>query len=99
MPLRLLRHRTCGLLLLPMLTAPLVTQAQPSRISQAAGEWVFVMDGDQQPQRVVLTPDGDTLRGRVSSQAFGATLAAQRLAFRVGDFRWRGTLKGDSLAG
>ncbi len=99
MPLPLLRHRTCGLLLVPLLTAPLVTQAQPSRIVQAAGEWVFVMDGDQQPQRVVLTPDGDTLRGQVYGQAFGATLAAQRLSFRVGDFRWRGTFKGDSLTG
>ncbi len=86
-------------LLLPMLLGQGVAIAQTRTASQATGEWVFVMDGDQQPQRVILTADGDTLRGRVYGQAFGATLAAQRLTFRVGDFRWRGTLQGDSVVG
>lgn len=95
----LLRQRMLALLFLLMLTLPLVTSAQPRPISQATGEWVFVMDGDRQPQRVVLTADGDTLRGRVYGQALAGTLVAQRMAFRVGDFRWRGTLQGDSLGG
>ncbi len=97
--LRLLQVLLFQMLALQVLVGQGVAVAQPQAASQAVGEWVFVMDGDQQPQRVILTADGDTLRGRVYGQAFGATLAGQRLTFRVGDFRWRGTLKGDSVVG
>ena len=85
-----------------MLSALAITpcaQAQVRDAGRAAGEWVFQMDGDRQPQRVVLEARGDSLRGNVYGQRFAATLNGQRLAFRVGDFRWRGTLKGDSLNG
>ena len=80
-------------------TFPLSLIAQRTTPARAAGEWVFQMDGDQQPQRVVLTADGDSLRGNVYGQKFAATLTGTRLAFSVGDFRWRGTLQGDSIRG
>lgn len=57
------------------------------------------MDGDRQPQRVELTVDGDSLRGKVYGQALAGTLQGQRLTFSVGDYRWRATLKGDTLTG
>lgn len=87
-----------------LLAAPLSAVAQrvaPAAITPAAlaGEWAFFMDGDPQPQRVTLALAGDTLRGRVYGQAFAATLAGARLAFAVGEFRWRGTVRGDTIAG
>ena len=78
---------------------PLTMSAQRLTPARAAGEWVFQMDGDQQPQRVVLTADGDSLRGNVYGQKFAATLTGTRITFNVGDFRWRGTLQGDSIGG
>jgi amidase len=73
--------------------------AQPVGPARAEGDWIFRMDGDQQPQRVTLTVSGDSLRGQVYGQNFAAALTAQRLLFNVGSYRWRGTLKGDSLSG
>jgi acetamidase/formamidase len=67
--------------------------------SPAAGEWVFQMDGDDQPQRVMLTPDRDSLRGRVYGQALAGVLRGNRLIFSVGDYVWRATLTGDTLTG
>lgn len=75
------------------------SQAQQSAVAGAAGEWVFVMDGDRQPQRVILSADGDSLRGNVYGQQFAASLAGRRVDFRVGDFRWRGMMRGDSISG
>ncbi len=57
------------------------------------------MEGDGQPQRVTLTASGDSLRGRVYGQTFAASLTGTRLTFAVGDFRWRATVRGDSLVG
>lgn len=65
----------------------------------AAGEWVFRMDGDATPQRVVLVADGDSLRGQVYGQGIAGALSGDRLAFRVGDYRWSARLRGDSLRG
>jgi amidase len=70
-----------------------------SPASSSVGEWLFVMDGDRQPQRVMLALDGDSVRGRVYGQPFAATLSAGRLRFSVGSYRWRGTLSGDTLTG
>ncbi|MBC7843952.1 MAG: acetamidase/formamidase family protein [Gemmatimonadaceae bacterium] len=96
MPLRTSLHAAVSLLCI----APLTLIAQRvTPVRGAAGEWVFQMVGDQQPQRVVLTADGDSLRGNVYGQAFSATLNGARLTFNVGDFRWRGTLQGDSIRG
>ena len=39
--------------------------AQSGGPGAAAGDWTFTMDGDPTPQRVRLTADGDSLRGRV----------------------------------
>jgi amidase len=74
-------------------------QSIEPRRTRAAGEWVFVMTGDQQPQRVILSADRDTLRGNVYGQNFAGTLTGSRLTFAVGDFRWRATLSGDTLRG
>ena len=92
------RYALAGAMLCASLR-PAVVSAQNREIARAAGDWVFVMDGDRQPQRVVLAADGDSLRGEVYGQRFAATLAGQRLTFRVGSFRWRGMLAGDSLGG
>ncbi|HYW50435.1 MAG TPA: acetamidase/formamidase family protein [Gemmatimonadaceae bacterium] len=73
-------------------------QAQ-SRAADAAGEWTFRMTGDATPQRVRLTADADSIRGSVYGQKFAGTLSGRRLTFAVGEFRWRATLTGDSLAG
>ncbi len=96
------KHSTaCRLLAIALLlpAMPLALRAQGSPVARAAGDWTFVMEGDQQPQRVTLKADGDSLRGNVYGQNFAATLSGQRLTFRVGDFRWRATIKGDSLGG
>jgi amidase len=84
-------------LLVSMAMAPLA--AQPTPIGRLTGEWIFEMDGDAQPQRVQLTVVSDSLRGSVYGRSFAATLTGQRLTFSVGDFRWRATLRGDSLIG
>lgn len=60
---------------------------------------MFQMEGDAQPQRVQLKYEGDSLRGAVYGQAFRATASGSRLQFRVGDFRWRADVRGDSLRG
>jgi acetamidase/formamidase len=39
------------------------------------------------------------LRGQVYGQNFAASLTGTRLTFAVGDFRWRATVRGDSLVG
>lgn len=83
------------LLALTLATLPLEARS-PTR---AAGEWVFEMAGDPQPQRVTLTPVGDSLEGRVYGQAFRASLVRNQLRFGVGDYRWRGELRGDKLTG
>jgi len=67
--------------------------------ARLVGEWIFEMEGDAQPQRVALTLAGDSLRGQVYGQNFAAALIGTRLTFAVGDFRWRATVRGDSLVG
>ncbi len=79
--------------------APAQLAAQTSTSDRIAGEWVFQMDGDDQPQRVVLSVERDSLRGQVYGQALVGALRGSRVEFRVGDFRWRATLRGDSLTG
>lgn len=98
---RLIRRTAARLLLLAALPFAITRtiSAQKPGIARAAGDWTFVMEGDQQPQRVQLTADGDSLRGSVYGRNFAAMLTGQRLAFRVGDFRWRATITGDSLGG
>ena len=90
-----LRRMVACLALLP----PMQAAGQSRDIERAAGEWIFQMDGDRQQQRVTLSADGDSLRGDVYGQRFAATLSGRRLVFRVGDFRWRAVLSGDSLTG
>lgn len=67
--------------------------------TRLAGEWIFEMAGDAQPQRVRLEVAGDSLRGKVYGTAFTAALSGRRLSFSVGDYRWRATVRGDSLIG
>lgn len=78
---------------------PSVKKGTPVTAASLTGEWIFAMDGDAQPQRVTLTLVGDTLRGAVYGQSFAAAVAANRVQFRVGSFRWRGAVRGDSLVG
>ena len=79
--------------------------AQSSAAGAAAlgGEWIFEMEGDQQPQRVVFTvvsaPVGDSVSGRVYGQAFSGVLRGDRLTFSAGSYRWRATVVGDSIRG
>jgi len=77
--------------------------ARPTPAAALAGDWIFFMTGDAQPQRVRLTLDGDSLRGRVYGQPFAtavtATREGPRVAFAVGDFRWRARVRNDSLIG
>ncbi len=97
----LLMHVARSLALLSAVLSPArgVSQSQPLSPARVTGEWTFVMDGDRQPQRVDLLVEGDTVRGRVYGQAFAGTLRGSRLTFAVGDYRWRGTLRGDTLTG
>ncbi len=81
------------------LFAPSLALSQGTATAQLAGEWVFQMDGDNQPQRVVLTVDRDSIRGQVYGQNFSGAVVASKLTFRVGEFVWRGIVRGDSLAG
>jgi acetamidase/formamidase len=81
------------------LTIPSSARAQGSATSRLAGEWVFQMDGDNQPQRVLLTADRDSVRGQVYGQNFSGTVLGSTLTFRVGDFSWRGVVTGDSISG
>jgi amidase len=76
-----------------------VKKTTPVSAQALTGEWIFEMDGDAQPQRVTMTLAGDTLRGAVYGQNFAAEVVANRVQFRVGDFRWRGTVRGDSMVG
>jgi amidase len=82
---------------------PLAAQSRPASsptsATRLAGEWIFEMDGDAQPQRVTLTASGDSLRGQVYGQNFAASLKGTQLSFAVGDFRWRAAVRGDSLVG
>lgn len=64
-----------------------------------AGEWIFEMEGDAQPQRVVFTAAGDSVEGKVYGQSLRGVVARDRLAFAVGDYRWRAAVRGDSLVG
>ena len=73
--------------------------AQAGGPSAAAGDWTFYMSGDPTPQRVALTADGDSLRGRVYGYPFAGTLRGDALAFGVGGFSWTATLDGDRLDG
>jgi amidase len=75
------------------------THAQVEGANRAIGEWVFQMDGDEQPQRVALIVADDSLRGQVYGQRFSATLIGRRLTFNVGSYFWRGTLTADTLKG
>lgn len=92
-------------LLCTLAALPALASAQ-SRAANAAltpaslpGDWIFEMSGDAQPQRVRLTLAQDSLRGRVYGQPFAATFANNRLSFAVGDYRWRATLRNDTLTG
>lgn len=83
-------------------TALATAQANPkptAQLGQLAGDWIFAMDGDGQPQRVRLEVQADSLRGSVYGQRFSVSIAGRVLTFRVGDFRWRGRIDGDSIAG
>jgi amidase len=71
----------------------------PPPLARLVGEWIFEMDGDAQPQRVRLELAGDSLRGNVYGTAFTARLNGRQLSFPVGDFRWRATVRGDTLLG
>jgi amidase len=73
------------------------TRVEAQSVARAAGDWTFLMEGDRQPQRVTLSAEGDTLRGAVYGQKLAGTLRDDRLALAVGDYRWRATLRGDSL--
>ena len=84
---------------LAVVAAPALLAAQAATPARTAGEWIFQMVGDATPQRVTLTADGDSLRGAVYGQPFAAAVTAQRIRFAVGDFRWRGTLRGDTITG
>jgi amidase len=93
---------------LPLAAPSLSAQSRPAppRAATAsatpatlAGEWIFEMEGDGQPQRVTLAMRGDSLRGQVYGQNFAASLTGTRLTFAVGDYRWRATVRGDSLVG
>jgi amidase len=93
---------------LPLAAPSLSAQSRPAppRAATAsatpatlAGDWIFEMEGDGQPQRVTLTVRGDSLRGQVYGQSFAASLTGTRLTFAVGDYRWRATVRGDSLVG
>ncbi len=86
-------------ILLAAMAAPVLVAAQAPTPARIAGDWIFQMAGDATPQRVALTADGDSLRGSVYGQAFAAALTAQRIRFAVGDFRWRGTVRGDTITG
>ena len=68
-------------------SVPLVAQSRsaPTPLARLAGEWIFEMEGDGQPQRVTLTARGDSLRGQVYGQNFTASLTGTRLTFAVGD--------------
>lgn len=100
--MRLLKLLTllCALAALPWL-AP--AQSRAASVAQfpasLPGDWIFEMSGDAQPQRVRLTLTADSLRGRVYGQPFAATFANNRLSFNVGDYRWRATLRNDTLTG
>lgn len=82
------------LLLLHLTVAEVLAQGGSAR---AVGDWTFVMEGDRQPQRVMLAADGDSLRGNVYGQTLAGTLGGDRLTFAVGSYRWRATLRGDTL--
>ena len=79
--------------------APTVVVAQAPALTRAAGEWIFQMTDDATPQRVTLTTGGDSVRGAVYGQVFAASLTGPRIQFAVGDFRWRGVLRGDTITG
>ncbi len=98
MPLAFPRRAIAAVLLTVAISDVVMAQPQPDA-ARAAGEWIFRMTGDDTPQRVTLTADGDTLRGSVYGQKFAGTLAGQRLQFTVGQYRWRGVLQGDTLRG
>lgn len=93
----------CLLAAIVGITVQLAAQSRPAppptNPARLAGEWIFEMEGDGQPQRVTLTASGDSLRGQVYGQNFAASLTGTRVAFAVGDFRWRATVRGDSLVG
>ncbi len=99
MPTRLHRHHVFLALLAAFALRAEPGIAQQQDMSGAAGDWVFRMDGDASPQRVALTATGDSVRGQVYGQQLAGTLQGQRLTFRVGDYRWTATLRGDSLRG
>lgn len=74
--------------------------ALPSAAQSAVdGDWVFRMEGDPTPQRVVLESAQDSVRGRVYGYPFVGTLDRDQLAFQVGGYAWTGTLDGDALSG
>lgn len=75
------------------------TAASAASSQSLVGDWIFVMEGDPQPQRVKLAVEGDSLRGRVYGQLFAVSTAKGAVSFRVGDFRWRARVQGDSLVG
>jgi acetamidase/formamidase len=75
------------------------SQVRSSTPASLAADWIFEMSGDAQPQRVRLTLANDSLRGRVYGQPFAATFTNNRLTFAVGDYRWRATLRNDTLSG
>lgn len=93
-------RRTSVMIALAAMLLPNASNAQtPSANDRIAGEWIFEMTGDAQPQRVVLRLEADTLRGRVYGQDLIGAVKGTRVEFRVGSFRWRATIRGDTLTG
>lgn len=91
-----LRRATYLALTVVALASPRTSAAQAQSLT---GPWIFEMSGDAQPQRVRLTLAQDSLRGQVYGQSFAATFSNSRLDFNVGDYRWRATLRNDTLTG
>ncbi len=63
------------------------------------GSWVFYMTGDPTPQRVQLTTERDSVRGRVYGQSFAGAFRQNTLRFSVGNYRWDAKLNADQLEG
>lgn len=63
------------------------------------GDWVFRMEGDPTPQRVGLSVEGDSVKGRVYGYPFVGSFKGRSVAFRVGSYSWTAMLDGDRLTG
>ncbi len=87
------------LALLTLWVGPALRAQTPAASTALIGEWIFVMEGDAQPQRVALAIERDSLRGRVYGVAFSIAPTGDKMTFAVGDYRWRGQVAGDAIRG